>query len=357
MAVDGQATLQVPVVNIARLVALKSDQELNAALKNPDVPLTEIIDAIRAAATEWGFFYISNHGIAPEKIQALRSITRDFFALPKEVKNSTRRTPENHLGYFDSELTKNKTDWKEVFDYSGQHREADVPADGSYSLQPLASNVWLPEETLPGFKQTLREHYDTTEQIARRLLKVFAVALGKTPEFFDQFFYNGDEVEKGSSASMARLNYYPVAPEPGKTMGVYHHTDIVALTVLLQDDNVATLQVFHRKEQKWVFVPPIKDTFVINIGDSTQVWSNDKFVAPLHRVLATSEGDRYSIPLFYGPLFSANIEPIVVQTDEKPKYRPFNYGEFVLERAVGDYKDVGEEVQISHFRIEDEESP
>lgn len=30
----------------------------------------------------------------------------------------------------------------------------------------------------------MRDYYDTIEQIARRLLKVFAVALSKTPAFF-----------------------------------------------------------------------------------------------------------------------------------------------------------------------------
>jgi isopenicillin N synthase-like dioxygenase len=49
-------------------------------------------------------------------------------------------------------------------------------------------------------------------------------------------------------------------------MGVYHHTDPGAPTVLLQDDKVTSLQVLHRGAQKWVFVPPRKGTYVINIG-------------------------------------------------------------------------------------------
>jgi isopenicillin N synthase-like dioxygenase len=38
---------------------------------------------------------------------------RKFFQLPKEVKNSVRRSENNSRGYFDNELTKQKVDWKE----------------------------------------------------------------------------------------------------------------------------------------------------------------------------------------------------------------------------------------------------
>ena len=47
----------------------------------------------------------------------------------------------------------------------------------------------------------------------------------------------------------------------------------------------------------------------INIGDMVQVWSNDRYVAPLHRVLATREADRYSAPFFYNPPHTATIAP------------------------------------------------
>lgn len=105
-------------------------------------------------------------------------------------------------------------------------------------------------------------------------------------------------------------------------MSVYNHTDGAALIVLLQDDNVATLQVLHREQQKSVLIAPVKYTFVINIGDTTQVWSNDKFVAP-----ATNKADRYSVSFFYQLLYGVDIKPIIVDAEEKPKYRRHNYGD------------------------------
>ncbi|KAG3210077.1 hypothetical protein JG687_00013237 [Phytophthora cactorum] len=119
-------------------------------------------------------------------------------------------------------------------------------------------NQWLDEVTLPGFRNEMQLYYKKMERIARRLLKVFAVALGEKPAVFDKFY-------DGNHSSILRLNHYPMAPEPEKTMGVYHHTDFGALTILLQDGEVASLQVLHRDSQTWVNVPPRKGTYSINV--------------------------------------------------------------------------------------------
>lgn len=170
---------------------------------------------------------------------------------------------------------------------------------------------------------------------------------------------DGDEPASGPAvhrnSSVFRLNHYPVAPEPETTMGVYHHTDAGALTVLLQDDEVASLQVFHRGSHEWHFVPPIKDTYVINIGDLVQVWSNDKFIAPLHRVLASGTKSRFSAPYFYNPSFRTIMQPIIVGENEKPKYKPLDWLEYLREKIEGNITDIGEDIHISHFRINEED--
>ncbi|RLN10148.1 hypothetical protein BBO99_00008216, partial [Phytophthora kernoviae] len=55
---------QVPVVDIGVLMSFSTDTQVNAALLNTqDEALRRTIDDVRAAATEWGFFYIANHGL------------------------------------------------------------------------------------------------------------------------------------------------------------------------------------------------------------------------------------------------------------------------------------------------------
>ncbi|KAK1931179.1 putative 2-oxoglutarate-dependent dioxygenase [Phytophthora citrophthora] len=334
---------QVPVIDIGALTALSSDVEVNAALRDlKDEKLREIIENVRNAASEWGFFYITNHGLPQQEIEDLQETARSFFRLPVETKRSISRSSSNPRGYVEGELTKNKTDWKECFDFAGPHE--DHPSNNKNDRLGGELNQWLDEETLPGFRSEMQTYYSKMEFISRRLLKVFAVALGEEPAFFDQFF-------KGINSSLLRLNHYPISPEPEKTMGVYHHTDSGALTILLQDDEVASLQVLHRKSQTWVNVPPRKGTYTINIGDLVQVWSNDRFEAPLHRVLASNKAGRFSVPFFYLPSLDVEVEPIVVKEDELPNYRPFSWRQFLLGRVEGNYADLGKENQIGDFKI------
>jgi isopenicillin N synthase-like dioxygenase len=59
---------------------------------------------------------VINHGVPSELLQKADAAQREFFALPNEEKRKVRRGEQNALGYYESELTKNVRDWKEVFD-------------------------------------------------------------------------------------------------------------------------------------------------------------------------------------------------------------------------------------------------
>ena len=84
-----------------------------------------------------------------------------------------------------------------------------------------------------------------------------------------------------------------------------------------------------------------------------QVWSNDKYKAPLHQVQSNSEHERYSAPFFYNPAYKSDVKPLISSSkQDHAKYNAINWGEFRGARFAGDYADVGEEVQISHFKID-----
>ena len=116
-------------------------------------------------------------------------------------------------------------------------------------------------------------------------------------------------------------------------------------------DDVAGLQVHNNGT--FHTVAPRDGALIINVGDIVQVWSNDRYQAPLHRVLANAEEPRVSIPYFLNPSYDYDYEPLsgVARTNEPPHYRPINWGEFRAKRSAGDYADVGEEVQISHYAV------
>ncbi|DBA02793.1 TPA: hypothetical protein N0F65_006583 [Lagenidium giganteum] len=347
--------LAVPVVDIGLLMSLASDADVHQHMDE----LQPTVETLRQAATEWGFFYIAHHGVTATELQQFQTAMRAFFHLPKHVKATIKRSANNSRGYFDDELTKNQTDWKEGLDFAGEHENGPaepVTPSGSPTRMLQDQNQWLDEDTLPAFKHEMMTYFARMEQVARRLLMLFALALDQELTCFDQFFDHAhaaqedrNQDQRRTNASFLRLNYYPVAPQPESTMAVHHHTDAGALTVLLQDDDVASLQVLHRDTNQWVLIPPKPGTFVINIGDMLQVWSNDQFQAPLHRVLANGTRERFSAPFFYNPAYSSVVQPLVV--DAKPTYRPISWYDFRLQRFQGDYADVGEEIQISHFQV------
>jgi isopenicillin N synthase-like dioxygenase len=156
------------------------------------------------------------------------------------------------------------------------------------------------------------------------------------------------------------LNYHPVCPAPARPagmgtptsghLGVNHHTDSGAITVLLQDAQPG-LEVF--RGGAWHLVVPRRDALVVNIGDIVQVWSNDRYTAALHGVLASSSAERFSAPFFFNPAYETRYAPLPTTIDaaHPARYRSINWGEFRARRTQGDYPDYGEEVQIGHYRI------
>jgi isopenicillin N synthase-like dioxygenase len=294
-----------------------------------------------AACREWGFFQITRHGIDPQLIEDVHRQTRAFFSLPGKQKQEIVRTAENVWGYYDKELTKNALDWKEIFDVG--------PAE---TCGPVAGATPQWPEALAGFKETMLRFSDACMRVSHRLMAAISSNMGLEPEALGRAFR--------PDTSFLRLNYYPVGDPPVQEhalatptsghLGIHHHTDAGALTVLLQDDQ-PSLQVY--RDGAWHTVEPRSDALVINIGDIVQVWSNDVYRAPLHRVLASVDVPRYSIPFFFNPSYATDYAPLpsMCTEDSPPRYRPINWGEFRAGRAAGDYADYGEEIQIAHYRI------
>ena len=133
-------------------------------------------------------------------------------------------------------------------------------------------------------------------------------------------------------------------------MALHHHTDPGILTLLLQD-MTGGLQTKSR-ESGWIDVQPEEDTIVVNLGDAMQVWTNDQYVAAIHRVLQRTNDPRYSTPYFYNPKRDAVLKPIKGLSDDGDLYRSFTWKEYIQGRIDDNYADLGEDdIQIERFRI------
>jgi len=288
--------------------------------------------AIDAACREWGVFQVVNHGIDTRLLGALRRQMRALFGASLEEKLAISRTAENPWGFYDREITRHQRDWKQIYDFG--------PEDGG----PTDGGAMRPQwpASLPAFEPIVRNFYAECDALALRLLRVMTRNLGMPAESLDHHF-------RPAHTSFLRLNYYPRCPVADRNLGVNAHTDSGAVTLLLQD--MPGLEVCHGGE--WWMVEPMRDALVVNIGDVMQVWSNDRYTAPLHRVVANFSADRFSAPFFFNPAYSTNYAPLpsVVDARNPPRYRAINWREFRAGRAAGDYADVGEYMEISRYAI------
>ncbi len=319
---------QVPIVDITEL---RADSNSAAA--------KDAIGKIAEACRSWGFFQITNHGIPAAMIDDVWEQTHRFFSLPIEDKLAVLRTRDNPWGFYHNELTKNQRDKKQVFDFT---REGQDPIYGK-------SNRWPVDQAR--FKFTMQAYFDACTELSLKLLEAFCIGLDLPADFMYGDFAS-------NHTGFLRLNYYPVHDpiegasdehQPVADLGIHHHTDAGALTVLNQDE-IGGLQV-HRNGY-WYDIQPVAGAIVINTGDMMQVWSNDRYHAPVHRVLAMESRERYSLPFFFNPSADARVGPLpTVIDDQHPSlYNSIEWASFRGKRTDGDYADYGTEVQISQFR-------
>ncbi|CAL9104700.1 unnamed protein product [Musa textilis] len=307
--------------------------------------LEVLVAQVEAACRDWGFFQVINHGVPPAVVERAWAASRGFFALPPEERRRVRRDEVNPLGYYEAENTKNVRDWKEVFDFV-VHEPAVIPspgdAGGGVDRLIELRNQW--PQFPHGFREALVEYAQATEELAFKLLELISLTLSLPPKRLHVFFKD--------QTSFIRLNHYPPCSSPHLALGVGRHKDAGALTILAQDD-VGGLDVRRRSDGEWVRVKPIPNSFIINVGDIAQVWSNDKYESAEHRVSVNSERERFSIPFFFNPAHYVMVKPLADLVDEKnpAKYEEYNWGEFFKTRKNSNFKKLDvENIQIYHFK-------
>lgn len=342
-----------PVINVAPLISAFGREALpdrHVSYYTDGVEnkaLAQTLEEVRKACSEWGFFQCVNHGIDNDTIRNFDAECRNFFDLPLSIKQPIKRTAENSRGWFDDELTKQRRDWKECIDI-GQPGWSKV--DGE--------NQWPDPDSAPNFRKSIEDYYAACLNLSRVLLRAASVGLGMRPDHFDS--------EAEPHTSYLRLNYYPVCdqkvapeehgfdepdPEIDGNLGINKHTDAGCLTILRQyASEPASLQVYHLEDKKWYRCVPVEGALTINIGDMMQVWSNGKYRAPVHRVLANPTQIRYSAPFFYNPSYESMIAP--VSSCGSPTYYPLSWAEFRRRRFEGDFGDYAADVQISDWLID-----
>jgi isopenicillin N synthase-like dioxygenase len=283
-----------------------------------------------------GFLAIANHGIAEDVIAGIWGKARAFFDQSPDEKQRSKAPfpgyPYGYLGPGTEALAKSRNvdtppDIKESFN-GGPLAVPPGMADPEALGFCYAATIWPvgPE----GFADAWRAYYRSMEELASRIMRVFAVGLGLEEQYFDRF------IDAPISALRA-LNYpeQTVAPQPGQ-LRAGAHTDYGSLTILLPERGSKGLEII-APDGGWAAVPPVSGAFVINIGDLMALWTNDRWVSTMHRVVnpPPEEGGmkrRQSLAFFHQPNWFAEIAclPSCVEPGSKPKYEPVLSGPYLM---------------------------
>ena len=299
----------IPVIDIAALVDGAPGSELEAAEK------------MSIAAHQVGFFYVRNHGVPQALIDETFRITRRFFESDAADKR-TVAISEKKRGYIEPYTGKMRLsstkDFRETFLWG---REFDRQTLKELEKVPLIGpNRW--PEFLPEMKPVLNDYFEACVAVGRRILGAFAMAMEIDPGYFSDSFDRC--IARGSAL------FYPPQPEGlgEDQFGIGAHTDWGVLTLLYQDD-VGGLQV-RSGDGEWVTAHPIPGTFVVNVGDCLEQWTNGRLLSNQHRAVNSSDRYRQSIAMFIDPDFDTPVIP-VVKDGETALYEATTCGERVME--------------------------
>ena len=291
-------------------------------------PLEEIAEELGNSFEEYGFGVIRDHGIPQELIDRAEALSKEFFALPEEVKRKYKLEGGGGArGYtpFGTEKAKDAEvhDLKEFW-----HVGRELP-QGHPLAEYMAPNIW-PEE-VEGFRETFSELYAAFEKAGGRVLEAIAIHLGLPRDFF------AATVEDGNSV-MRLLRYPPLeGKEAEGAIRAAAHGDINTITLLLGAEE-AGLELL-TADGEWKAVAPPEGALVINIGDMLDRLTNGKLVSTTHRVV-NPKGEaayraRYSMPFFLHFRPDYVIETLASCIDPaKPADHPepISSHEFLLQR-------------------------
>lgn len=265
----------------------------------------ELIDVVRSACLETGFFFVDVSPSQRDSIAvALLQMDR-FFALDDSDsrKQEVKQADSGDCGwvpkYTEPAYQPGTVSNLEAFDF------------GIESVTSGDDGLW---PRLPNFRLELTNCWQDWTGLARSILDVIGRAAGMPAGYL---------VEHCSShalSTMRLLHYSPEEAVTARDVGIAAHTDFECITLLYQTaPGLELLDVNGR----WLDAPVRDGRIVVLLDDMLEHWTNGTFRATGHRVRSTAE-QRFSIVLFIAANGDIEIEPLpqFVSADSPPRFPP-----------------------------------
>lgn len=287
--------VSIPVIDLSLLESGSPDQR------------SKIIHELGKACQDWGFFMVVNHGIPEAMLKKMLDVIKEFFEMPEEEKR--------------------EWETKHVLDPIRSGTSFNAAKDQVFFWRDFIKVFVHPQFHSPhkphNFSEFLLEYSKRTRQVARKLLEGISESLGLVEGHI------GKEMQWDSGFQIFIANLYPPCPQPEVAMGMPPHSDHGLLTLLLQNE-VGGLQIQHKGN--WVNVDALPNSFLVNIGDHLEVFSNGKYKSVLHRAVVNNKKTRISIAMANGPCLDAMVRPaskLLENDGTVPKYTAMKYRDYL----------------------------
>lgn len=301
-----------PVVGqVADAVAcIRADELLDGARD-------DLVDSVRAACMETGFFFVDVTAPQRDTLNATFARMEDFFSLNDDdpIKHNALQRERDYgwvPKYSEPAYQPGTVSRLEAFDF------------GLENVELAGSGIWPP---LPGYRAACLRCWKEFHALADAILGFVSLAAGLDRGFL------AERCNSRALDSMRLLSYAGGAPgAPDDEVGISAHTDFECITLLYQTaPGLELLDVNGR----WLDAPTGDGRIVVLLDDMLERWTNGAFKASGHRVRRTDE-QRFSIVLFVAANEGIDIAPLPqFVTHENPaRYAPITQADHI-ENEVG----------------------
>ncbi|XP_071719489.1 gibberellin 3-beta-dioxygenase 1-like [Rutidosis leptorrhynchoides] len=266
---------------------LQMIQDTHTLIPVVDLSDPNAMDVIKQACETLGMFQVLNHGIPFEMVKKVESEARRLFGLSMDEKRKVLRSANGVTGYglFPISSYFDKSMWHEGFTIMDS------------SVDDDAKVLW--PNDYHQFCDTMHAYQSEVKSLAHKLIVIILQSINATQE----------EINWATSSQQGALllNSYPPCPKPNSTLGLAPHTDSLLVTIL-HLGGVHGLEVFVQG-LGWHQIQPVEGALLVNLGDLMHIFSNAKFVSPLHRVKVNQLKQRISFVYFQGPPVDSVVAP------------------------------------------------
>ncbi|ODM90281.1 hypothetical protein Ocin01_16398 [Orchesella cincta] len=293
-------------------------------------------EKLGTALSKVGYAYLTNHGLDLGKVERVYEVSKDFFDMPKEIKNKMRKPPgaasfHGYAGPGDELLNATApnaaNELRQFYDVTGHIESNDI--------------CYFPSE-VPGFKDAFDEFRQESVNLSDKLLRCISLYLGlKEDELVKRHTHMKDRsvptqtVIRSSMYSPLETMKNDVRIPEGEEADIRcgEHCDWHTITLLFQD-LVGGLDI-RTVSGEWVAATPIENSILLITGDLMEIYSGGRLPATPHRVRIVDDTKLDKKPrqsLLYAPSPDGNEEvaplvPILEELTEKKRtiYGPQSY--------------------------------